>query len=202
MDLFKKPEISEMKKPEVENYKDIKPESDITAKNAKDFWKNEFEDLRNTDVSSEEMAEAKLEKTLSDYFKDLKEKSDVKDTVPDEPFEASDLKKISPEENAIMREEFSECKKDLIQQWEEKNDCSWPTYKEDVYITNKSGERIKIREAGSRYDAHHIQPLGMGGKNEVSNITPLRADVHYDHRGVHELGSPYDKLDKMLGGMQ
>lgn len=120
MDLFKKPEISEMKKPEVENYKDIKPESDITAKNAKDFWKNEFEDLRNTDVSSEEMAEAKLEKTLSDYFKDLKEKSDVKDTVPDEPFEASDLKKISPEENAIMREEFSECKKDLIQQWEEK----------------------------------------------------------------------------------
>ena len=30
-----------------------------------------------------------------------------------------------------------------------------------------------------------IQPLGMGGKNESANITPLDAQVHYDKQGVH-----------------
>ena len=55
-----------------------------------------------------------------------------------------------------------------------------------------------IRKAGGDYDAHHIQPLGMGGKNEASNITPLHANEHYDKQGVHAPDSPYSKLDKML----
>lgn len=76
----------------------------------------------------------------------------------------------------------------------------WPKYTEDVYITNVRGAQVKIREAGQDYDAHHIHPLGLGGKNEASNLTPLRADVHFDHRGVHQEGSPYDQLNKMLGG--
>ena len=58
-----------------------------------------------------------------------------------------------------------------------------------------------IRKAGSDYDAHHIQPLGMGGKNEVRNITPLNAEVHYDKQGIHAADSPYSRLDQMLGGM-
>ena len=41
---------------------------------------------------------------------------------------------------------------------------------------------------------------GIGGKNEVSNITPMHADVHFDSRGIHKLGSAYDKIDKLLGG--
>lgn len=181
---MKSKEVAEIQKPEAENYKGIKPEGNSTIYDAKNFWDKIFEKME-------------IKELVTNYIKDLKSKSEFSDTIPDKPFKASELKKTPIEENAVKREEFSRLKSDLIQQWEEKNQCSWPTYKNDVYITNKKGEQVKIREAGSKYDAHHIQPLGLGGKNEVSNITPLRADVHYDHRGVHALGSAYDNLNKM-----
>lgn len=182
-------EKNEIKNSENKGFKEIKPEGSIQKSDIKPFWNKVFDVFEN-----------RLERTLSEYFRDLKEKSEVPDTIPKQPFGTSELKKISPEENAMMREQFDDMKKDLKQQWEEENGRSWPTYDKDVYITKKNGELVKIREAGSDYDVHHIQPLGMGGKNEVSNITPLNADVHYDHRGVHEFGSPYDKLNQMLGG--
>ena len=71
-----------------------------------------------------------------------------------------------------------------------------PKYDEDVYSSNGK----MIRKAGGDYDAHHIQPLGMNGQNEASNITPLHANEHYDKQGVHAPDSPYSKLDKMLWG--
>lgn len=187
-------ENSEIKNSDNKAYKEIKPDGSMAKNDVKPFWNKVFGEKA-------ENSGEKLEKTLGEYFQDLKDKSDVPDTIPDKPFDVSELRKISPEENAVMREEFAELKKDLKQQWEKENGRSWPTYNEDVYVTKKNGERVKIREAGSDYDAHHIQPLGMGGKNEVSNITPLHADIHYDHRGVHEFGSPYDKVNQMLGGI-
>ena len=63
-------------------------------------------------------------------------------------------------------------------------------------VGNKIYEYVKKK--GWKYDAHHIQPLSMGGRNEASNITPLRYDIHNDHKGVHAPDSPYDKLEKML----
>ena len=112
------------------------------------------------------------------------------------------MRKLSPEETAPLREQFNnlDFKTELKRQWEEANGQEWPKYTEDVYITNARGEQILIRKAGSDYDAHHIHPLSMGGKNEVNNLTPLRADVHFDHRGVHEPGSPFDQLNNILGG--
>lgn len=137
-----------------------------------------------------------LDKLLKDYFNDLKKNSDHPDTIPDKPFSKNDLKKISPEENAKKREEFDEKKVDLKKEWEKTNGRSWPKYDKDVYSSNGK----LIRRAGSDYDAHHIQPLGMGGKNEAKNITPLHAGVHYDKQGVHSADSPYSKLDSQLGG--
>lgn len=76
----------------------------------------------------------------------------------------------------------------------------WPRYKEDVTIQTKNGDMVTIRPAGARYDAHHQQPLSLGGLNEASNITPMRADVHIDHRGVHSQDGAFGKLEKMAGG--
>lgn len=192
MQEIKTPEIEEIRKPEPENLRNIQPKNGMTGEKAKEYWDNKFKrDCENTD----------LESLKNNYLKDLKEKSDCPDTIPDNPFETSDLKKISPEENALRREEFSELKDSLKKEWEDVNGRPWPKYEKDVYIVKKNGDEVKIREAGMDYDAHHIQALSHGGKNEVSNITPLRADIHYDHRGVHELGSPYDKLDKQVGGI-
>lgn len=191
-------EISEVKSHEYENFKDIKPDGDITADEARDFIDDLFNNLDDFETGEKDNPENDLERVLQDYFRDLKEKSECPETIPDKPFDASDLKKRTPEENAKMREEFADKKAQLKKEWEEANGRPWPKYEHDVYSANGK----LIRKAGSDYDAHHIQPLGMGGKNEASNITPLSAEVHYDKQGVHSPDSPYSKLDSMLGGME
>lgn len=199
-----KSEVNEVSKPEVDEYKKINPESDMSPQEAMQYWDDFFNDtskkeseLDESEADESDNKEKNIEQTLDDYFKDLKEKSDCPDAIPDKPFEVSDLEKRTPEENAEMRDEFDDKKADLKREWEEANGRSWPKYEEDVYSSNGK----LIRKAGSDYDAHHIQPLGMGGKNEVSNITPLHAEAHYDKQGVHAPDSPYSKLDQLLGGM-
>ncbi len=195
-----KNDVQETKVNEAENYKEIKPEGDETTEEAKSFWDDIFsgETEDATEAGEDDNSEKNIEKTLEEYFDDLKSKSECSETIPDKPFEVSDLKKRSPEENAEMREEFSEKKAQLKREWEEANGRPWPKYDHDIYSANGK----LIRKAGSDYDAHHIQPLGMGGKNEASNLTPLNAEVHYDKQGVHSPDSPYSKLDQMLGGME
>lgn len=136
------------------------------------------------------------EKILKDYFDDLRSKSDFPESIPEKPFNDSDIEKRTPEENAAAREEFDNKKADLKREWEKENGREWSKYEKDVYSSNG---RL-IRKAGSDYDAHHIQPLSMGGKNEAKNITPLHAEVHYDKQGVHAPNSPYSKLYNILGG--
>jgi len=213
MELVKAASEVKESKTELHNFKDIKPETDITPEKAREYWDKKFSDMeaennptwedseeKSENAPSQEVPREKVEQTVHELIEDLKGKSDVPDTISDKPFEASDLEKISPELNAKMHEEFYKERQNLIKQWEAENERPWPTYEKDVWITNKEGEPVLIRQTGAKYDVHHIQPLCLGGKNEVGNITPLRADVHFDHRGVHELGSPFDKLNKMLGG--
>ena len=101
-------------------------------------------------------------------------------------------KKLSPEETKNMRNDFDARKDDLKRQWEKKNGHQWPKYDHDVY----SNKGKLIRRAGSDYDAHHIQPLNMGGKNEPENITPIHASAHYDRQGIHSNDSPYGKIER------
>jgi hypothetical protein len=177
-------------------FQSIQPESGITTDEAKNYWDQTFD--------SSETSEDEIKNTLKAYIDDIRQKSDLSETIPEDPIKVEDLRKVSPEENAQLRDQFSDpgFKRELKHQWEEANGREWPKYSEDVYITNARGEQVLIRKAGSDYDAHHIQPLCLGGKNEASNLTPLRADVHFDHRGVHEFGSPFDQLNKMLGGTE
>lgn len=135
-----------------------------------------------------------LENILGEYLSDLRRTSDCEQTIPKEPFGPQDLEKLTPQETAEKREEFDDLKTELKREWEEKNGCKWPTYEQDVY--SESGKLI--RKAGGDYDAHHIQPLSMGGENEVDNITPVHAESHYDRQGIHAPDSAYSRLDQML----
>ncbi len=186
----------------------IKPESNISLPESINFLDSLFKpdrsdddedgskDERDAGLDIEEKKEV-LEKRISEYFADLKSRSECPDTIPDEPFQSSDLKKRTPEKTAEMREEFDDKKTWLKRQWEIVHGRPWPKYEHDVYSSNGK----LIRKAGSDYDVHHILPLGMGGTNEVENITPLSAEVHYDKQGIHAPDSPYSKIDKILGGM-
>lgn len=160
---------------------------------------NEAELTGNQSVEGKEKdnAEFDIEKLLDNYIEDLRKNSDCPDTIPDKAFEASELEKRSPEDNAEMREEFSDKKMQLIHEWEKENGRLWPRYDKDIL----SSKGNLIRKEGSYYDAHHIQPLSMGGENVASNITPLHADVHYDRQGIHSTDSAYSKLNRILEGV-
>ena|GEM_PF-459767 len=149
------------------------------------------EDSDTKDTDTEDTDTEDIDEAQKDYIEDLKRNSEYPDTIKDDdtPYE-----KISPEENADKRGEFEDKKEKLIKEWEEKNGREWPRYEKDVY-DEKTGNLI--RKAGDRYDAHHIHPLTLGGKNEASNITPISAEKHYDQRGVHAPDSPYAKLDNL-----
>ena len=82
---------------EVQKYKEIKPETGITEKEAKDFWHNLFNDMESKEASHKEISENELKEILKEYIDDLKDKTDYKDTLPDKFFDVSDLKKLSPE---------------------------------------------------------------------------------------------------------
>lgn len=191
-------EASENKQPtDIDKKKLERPNSNVEHRKRIDENKDAKRKLpteNNISEGQEKRNPEKMDATVNDYFGDLKKRSDYPNTIKDHPFESSDLKKLSPEETAAKRDEFDDKKDDLKKQWEHDNKCSWPKYKEDVYSPNGK----LIRKAGGDYDAHHIQPLGMNGKNEASNITPLHAKEHYDKQGVHAPDSPYSKLDKML----
>ncbi|MBO6179906.1 MAG: hypothetical protein J6O04_12075 [Selenomonadaceae bacterium] len=186
-----------------DKYGDIKPSGEITATESKEYFSEKFNENLDKSLKQETAMFVKvekydkLEKTTTEYFEDLKEKSEFPETIPEKPFEVSDLKRRTPEENALMREDFDDKKADLKNEWSEKNGVEWPTYNEDVYSSNG---RL-IRKSGADYDAHHIQPLSMGGMNEAENITPLSAENHYDRQGVHSPESPYSQLEQMLGEM-
>ena len=198
--------VKEIAKNEIGGFTEIKSEMSLGKELCDNFWNKLF----NSELTSDkienvvekignEIQQEKLEKEikelLKDYIKDLKSKSICPETISDKAIEASELKKITPEENAEMREEFSKKKNILKKEWEEKYERPWPTYEHDIYSANGK----LIRKAGSDYDAHHIKPLCMGGKNEIDNITPLNAEVHYDKQGVHAPDSPYSKLNEKLG---
>ena len=198
----------EISKKEISGFNEIKSELSLGKGNCDNFWDKLFDSGLDSDKIREitekaadkieqQKIEGEIKEISKEYIEDLKSKSICSETISDRIMEVSELKKIMPEENAEMREEFSVKKNNLKREWEEKYERQWPKYEHDIYSANGK----LIRKAGNDYDAHHIKPLCMGGKNEVDNIMPLNAEVHYDKQGVHAPDSPYSKLNEKLGGL-
>jgi len=137
--------------------------------------------------------EGKLTVALDEYINDLKTKSECPETVSTNDLNLSKMEKQPPEKVAALREEFDDTKAKLRKEWESENGREWPKYTEDIY--NDSGQII--RRKGDNYDAHHIQPLCLGGENTASNITPL--DI-YSHRDIHSSNGSCKNLVNVLGG--
>ena len=202
-----KSEVNEVKNPSMENFKSIKPEHETSPKEVDDFWEAEFHEQAeqakndiqdNSDNTSENSKQDVHNKDISElakeYIDDLKSKSDCPDTIPSDAIDATKLELQPPEKVADMREEFDDNKAKLRKEWEELNHQEWPKYKEDV--VNDDGK--VTRKAGDNYDAHHIQPLQLGGENVASNITPL--DIN-SHREVHSsTGSCKRLVENVKGG--
>ena len=139
-----KRDVSEISRPEAQEYKAIKPEKLNSVQEAKSFW-NHFFDGPIDDVAKKrtqvEQLENSLEKTVGRYFSDLKARSECPDTIADKPFQISDLKKRTPEDNSRMRDEFDDKRTQLKREWAEANGRSWPTYNHDIYSSNGAASR-------------------------------------------------------------
>lgn len=145
---------------------------------------------KKTEISQKEV----VDQLKSDYLDDVLSKSEYPETIDKAKAMQEDYRRCDSSETQRKRFDYNQMKSDLRRQWEMLNGTPWPRYANDV-VDNRG---IVIRRRGDRYDAHHVQPLELGGKNEPTNITPLSADVHYDHKGVHSLNSPFSKLEKEL----
>lgn len=168
--------------------KDIGPIASKGVDISKRIVPNEIGDLK--EVSTKDVSKA-----ISAYIKDLKSKSPCADTLSKCKLSPDNLKVQPPEVVKELRKEFDPATKEkLRKEWEILNNKEWPTYEKDVI--NDRG--VTIRKAGEKYDAHHVQPLKLGGKNEASNLTPLDMTKHSD---IHsKTGSCKNLVDLVSGG--
>ncbi|WP_019680656.1 HNH endonuclease signature motif containing protein [Ruminococcus flavefaciens] len=127
------------------------------------------------------------------YLSDLKAKSAYGDTIFDKLLDISKLEIRPQEQVENLREEFDKNKAKIIKEWEVLNNRVWPKYTQDIF--NDKG--IPIRKVGDNYDAHHINPLKLGGENVASNITPM--DL-FKHRDIHSGIGSCTKLLKAVEG--
>ncbi|HNZ02194.1 MAG TPA: hypothetical protein PKJ34_13340 [Anaerolineaceae bacterium] len=137
-----------------------------------------------------------LNQLKENYHQDLLDRSGYPNTIDKNAGFDKEWEKLSPDETAEKRTEYRNEYKNLMSAWEEKHGMPWPTYQEDVH--SPGGDVIK--KAGNPYDMHHIHPLGMGGENQVKNITPMHTLEHTDSWGIHKPDSPYRQIDAKLGG--
>lgn len=138
-----------------------------------------------------EISEKDITQTAKAYIDDLKSKSLFPDTI--KSLDNAKLEIQSPERVKQLRIEFNNNKDQIRKAWEALNHKEWPRYAEDV---EKNG--IKIRRAGDYFDAHHEQPLKLGGTNDASNITPLDFNKHQE---IHSKSGSCRKLVEKIEGI-
>lgn len=137
--------------------------------------------------AGKEITQKDVSNLAKDYLNDLKNKSDFPDTLKDKMLDVNNLEKQPKEKVSELREDFEKNRSKLRDEWAKQNNQEWPRYEHDVY----SDDGKLLRRAGDRYDAHHIQPLELGGKNVAENITPMDISKHQE---IHSLNGSCTKL--------
>lgn len=161
---------------------------DLLPDFAKDVKPEKVKSFEEANKSYSEVRTEILDELGDLYNSELEEYSEYPETI--EKTNLNDWDKVSPEEVSSKRLEYKKEKNNLISEWEEKNGQEWPTYDED--LVNENGN--VIRRKGDKYDAHHVQPLEYGGENEAGNLTPINAENHYDHKGIHSVDGSYGEI--------
>jgi len=129
MELLTKPEVSEMKNPESNGYKGIKPETNITPKEAKGFWNKVFEAA--SDIVND------VKEKLDDHYTSRAERMDFATrsdgTWMGEPGDSKFVPTDKTDEGVAAREKLSEYGMDGIK------------YKDGIPDFSKlSAETVKI----------------------------------------------------------
>lgn len=133
---------------------------------------------------AKEVGEKMDKKLVPKYLKEVEDITDRK-IKPDQmekiqkALKEVDFTKQTPEKNKLHRQLFDNAKDKLIDEWEKNTGEKWPVYVEDVY--NNAGEII--RQAGQRFDAHHLIESCFGGPNAWWNLHPASC---LEHKSIHK----------------
>lgn len=147
-----------------------------------------------TAKSMKEVGE-KIDKSLiPDYFEEVKEitNREIKPNQLEQlqkALEEKDFAKLDPENLKLHKMEYARLRDKLIDEWEKNVGEKWPVYAEDV--TNEAG--IVLRQAGHKYDVHHIIPQNFGGPNEWWNFHPAAHPSEHQN-GIHAANSLASKI--------
>ena len=137
--------------------------------------------------------EKELQKTIDAYRDELLKNSECPDTIGE--INPNMVVKQSPDTTKEMRNDFGTNRVKLREEWEKLHGRPWPKYEEDIYINGK----LRYHK-GDNVDAHHIQPLCLGGKNTADNITPMNGIRHAEiHNAV---GNKYSAMVDLKETMQ
>lgn len=133
---------------------------------------------------AKEVGEEMDKKLVPKYLKEVEDITDRK-IKPDQmekiqkALKEDIFTKQTPEKNKLHRRLFDNAKDKLIDEWEKNTGEKWPVYVKDVY--NSAGE--VIRQAGQRFDAHHLIESCFGGPNAWWNLHPVSC---LDHTLIHK----------------
>ena len=135
---------------------------------------------------AKEVGEQMDKKLVPKYLKEVEDITD-RTIKPDQmekiqkALKEVDFTKQTPEKNKLHRQLFDNAKDRLIDEWEKNTGEKWPVYIEDVY--SSAGE--VIRQAGQRFDAHHLIESSFGGPNAWWNLHPASCLEHMSiHKGL------------------
>lgn len=150
-------EAKEIKNPYVDNFKNIKPEKEMTQKEADDFWDSEFK--KESDIAKNESAESG---DLKGYIDDNGTKYRDRDyLLPNTKFEVNGYKYETDDKGRVVSAEGKLRMRD-------------PDYERDMENVKKiDGQEYKPGD-----DRGHLIGHQFGGSDKLENLVPMDAKLN------------------------
>lgn len=169
MSEFKMPEINEIKKPEPEGFKDIKPQQEINPENVKNFWNNEFKDNKDNSYSQDSLGDSPKE-----YYDDNGQKYREGDNLePNNEIEKNGFKFKTDESGRVIS---AEGKLKIPEELESRK-------------TMPSREKVGKGDERPSDERFHLIARMFGGGNGIENL--VAGDAELNH-------GDYLKMENML----
>ena len=151
---------------------------------------DESEELSDREAEFREMTE---DEDFASYLADIEEQTgrrldDEQVKIVTEKWDNNEYSYIGKEATEAHRTEFNNCRKEVIQDWEEHTGQEWPRYEEPLYYNGR-----QLKPAGGAYDAHHIIENCYDGEHEWWNIHPAKNTIEHQN-GIHREGGPINKV--------
>lgn len=196
---FFKTDVKDIKAETVKNYKDIKPEKELSIKELNDAVKTEF-DKAAKEAESQESIDHSEKKGLTDEEKlKIKEETNWSDEIIDR---IENLDQYEIYKKADLYEEEIDGRKCLVKQIDmdyfdsktgmtnrERMEKGWSP------IDSKTGEKIELHHMGQDYDSPFAE-LCENSEHGDGNHATLHTKAGESWRRDPELKNQYDNVDK------